>query len=152
MQLGSGHPVEARGEAQGMEAPLAGGGVHIAEVWPNGSGFVHLRGVDPMCPLVHSYTFSSVGAGHHGTDVIEALSVHLSSDCSAPGSSSECLTRPIPLLVAPFWPAQVLFSDLVSHLDNTLWELPFRRELLSQVCRGRLFTPSQRFENFGSGP
>ncbi|XP_059409232.1 uncharacterized protein LOC132143098 [Carassius carassius] len=37
------------------------------------------------------------------------------------------------LLVAPFWPGRVWFSDLISLLDGSPWEIPVRRDLLSQV-------------------
>ncbi len=37
------------------------------------------------------------------------------------------------LLVAPFWPGRVWFSDLISLLDGSPWEIPIRRDLLSQV-------------------
>lgn len=37
------------------------------------------------------------------------------------------------LLIAPFWPARVWFSDLVSLLDGSPLEIPIRRDLLSQA-------------------
>ena len=37
------------------------------------------------------------------------------------------------LLVAPFWPGRVWFSDLISLLDGSPWEIPIRRDLLSQA-------------------
>ncbi|KAL0148452.1 hypothetical protein M9458_056262, partial [Cirrhinus mrigala] len=37
------------------------------------------------------------------------------------------------LLVAPYWPAQAWFSDLISLLDGSPWEIPVRRDLLSQA-------------------
>ncbi|KAL0149475.1 hypothetical protein M9458_055263 [Cirrhinus mrigala] len=37
------------------------------------------------------------------------------------------------LLVAPYWPARAWFSDLVSLLDGSPWEIPVRRDLLSQA-------------------
>ncbi len=38
------------------------------------------------------------------------------------------------LLVAPFWLGQVWFSDLISLLDGSPWEIPVRRDLLSQAA------------------
>ncbi|KAK3565604.1 hypothetical protein QTP86_012930 [Hemibagrus guttatus] len=35
------------------------------------------------------------------------------------------------LLVAPRWPTRVWFSDLVSFLNGTPWEIPIRKDLLS---------------------
>ncbi len=37
------------------------------------------------------------------------------------------------LLVAPYWPGRVWFSDLISLLDDSPWEVPIRRDLLSQA-------------------
>ncbi len=44
------------------------------------------------------------------------------------------------LLVAPFWPGRVWFSDLISLLDGSPWEIPVRRDLLSQA-EGMIFHP-----------
>ncbi|KAL0185744.1 hypothetical protein M9458_017414, partial [Cirrhinus mrigala] len=37
------------------------------------------------------------------------------------------------LLLAPYWPGRVWFSDLISLLDGSPWEIPIRRDLLSQA-------------------
>ncbi|KAI2655945.1 hypothetical protein H4Q32_012739 [Labeo rohita] len=37
------------------------------------------------------------------------------------------------LLVAPFWPGRVWFSDLIALLDGSPWEIPVRRNVLSQA-------------------
>ncbi len=37
------------------------------------------------------------------------------------------------LLVSPFWSGRVWFSDLISLLDGSPWEITVRRDLLSQV-------------------
>ncbi|KAL0195610.1 hypothetical protein M9458_009182, partial [Cirrhinus mrigala] len=37
------------------------------------------------------------------------------------------------LLVAPYWPGRVWFSDLNSLLDGSPWEIPVRRDLLSRA-------------------
>ncbi len=44
------------------------------------------------------------------------------------------------LLVAPFWLGRVWFSDLISLLDGSPWEIPVRRDLLSQA-EGMIFHP-----------
>ncbi len=44
-----------------------------------------------------------------------------------------CRDRVWLLLVAPFWPGRVWFSDLISLLDGSPWEIPIRRDLLSQA-------------------
>ncbi len=37
------------------------------------------------------------------------------------------------LLVAPFWPGRLWFSDLITLLDGSPWEFPISRDLLSQA-------------------
>ena len=44
------------------------------------------------------------------------------------------------LLVAPLWPARVWFSDIILLLDGPPWELPIRRDLLTQA-EGSIFHP-----------
>ncbi len=44
------------------------------------------------------------------------------------------------LLVAPFWPGRVWFSDLISLPDGSPWEISVRRDLLSQA-EGMIFHP-----------
>ncbi len=44
------------------------------------------------------------------------------------------------LLVAPFWPAWVWFSDIMSLLAGQPWQIPLRRDLLSQAG-GTIFHP-----------
>ncbi|XP_073720453.1 uncharacterized protein [Misgurnus anguillicaudatus] len=44
------------------------------------------------------------------------------------------------LLVAPFWPNRIWFSDLVSLLDGSPWEIPVRRDLLS-LAGGSILHP-----------
>ncbi len=45
------------------------------------------------------------------------------------------------LLVAPFWPSQTWFSELVSLLEGDPWEIPVRKDLLCQL-QGRIWHPS----------
>ncbi|KAI2646656.1 DNA polymerase III subunit alpha [Labeo rohita] len=44
------------------------------------------------------------------------------------------------LLVAPYWPGRVWFLDLISLLDGSSWEIPVRRDLLSQA-QGTILHP-----------
>ncbi|KAI2668352.1 Transposon Ty3-G Gag-Pol polyprotein [Labeo rohita] len=53
------------------------------------------------------------------------------------------------LLVAPFWPGRVWFSDLISLLDGSPWEIPVRRDLLSQAGVPS-FTPGRSYGSFGA--
>ncbi len=44
------------------------------------------------------------------------------------------------IAITPFWLGQVWFSDLISLLDGSPWEIPVRRVLLSQA-EGMIFHP-----------
>ncbi|XP_048024136.1 LOW QUALITY PROTEIN: uncharacterized protein LOC125253920 [Megalobrama amblycephala] len=50
------------------------------------------------------------------------------------------------VLIAPRWPGRVWFSDLVSLLDGSPWEIPVRRDLLSQA-EGSIFHPRPELWN-----
>jgi hypothetical protein len=55
------------------------------------------------------------------------------------------------LLVAPFWPGRVWFSDLIFLLDGSPWEIPVRRDLLSQAG-GTLVHPCPELWKLWCGP
>ncbi len=44
------------------------------------------------------------------------------------------------LLVAPFWPSQTWFSELISLMESDPWEIPVRKDLLGQL-QGRIWHP-----------
>ncbi len=44
------------------------------------------------------------------------------------------------LLIAPFWPSQTWFSELIPLLYRPPWEIPIRRDLLSQL-QGKIWHP-----------
>ncbi len=44
------------------------------------------------------------------------------------------------LLIAPFWPSQTWFSELTPLLYRSPWEIPIRRDLLSQL-QGKIWHP-----------
>lgn len=44
------------------------------------------------------------------------------------------------LLLAPFWPSQVWFSDLIILFEGPPWEIPLRPDLLSQA-QGKIWHP-----------
>ncbi|KAL0187573.1 hypothetical protein M9458_014672, partial [Cirrhinus mrigala] len=88
-----------------------------------------LRGPGNGC-----FTLSSPGAGCHGTDVAEASSVCSPPIALLPGVLERVRRDGVRLLlVAPYWPARAWFSDLISLLDGSPWEIPVRRDLLSQA-------------------
>ncbi len=66
-----------------------GGEADMESVWPGSGGPLCDSGDIAMSPLLCSDSSSSTEAGCYGTDLAEALSVRLSPDRSAPGSSGE---------------------------------------------------------------
>ncbi len=56
------------------------------------------------------------------------------------------------LLVAPFWPGRVWFWDLISLLGSSPWEIPIRRDLLSQAGGHHLSPPPGVVEAVGVAP
>ncbi len=44
------------------------------------------------------------------------------------------------LLIAPFWPSQIWFSELTPLLYRSPWKIPIRRDLLSQL-QSRIWHP-----------
>lgn len=79
-EYGSRHPVETEAEARAMDASSRGREGDMENFWPSSGG--------PVWDCFSlSDSSSSIGARCHGTDMAEASSVHLSPDCSAPGSS-----------------------------------------------------------------
>ncbi|XDV51917.1 hypothetical protein PO909_020709 [Leuciscus waleckii] len=55
------------------------------------------------------------------------------------------------LLVAPRWPTRVWFSDIVALLDGLPWQVPLRRDLLSQAG-GTIFHPRPELWNLWVWP
>ncbi len=103
-----------------------------------------------MCPLVLSNSSGSTGAGCHGTDVADASPVRCSPIALLLGVLARVRRDEVSLLlVAPFWPGRVWFSDLISLLDGSPWEIPVSRDLLSQAG---VFTPARRCGSCGGGP
>ncbi len=48
------------------------------------------------------------------------------------------------LLIAPFWPSQTWFAELTPLLYRSPWEIPIRRDLLSQL-QSRIWHPQPEF-------
>ncbi len=89
-----------------------------------------------QCPLWYSLV-----AGCYGTDVAKASSICLYRDCSAPRSSGEsALGRGPAADNSPILAGPSMVLDLISLLDGSPWEIPVRRNLLSQA-EGTLVHP-----------
>lgn len=73
--------------------------------------------------------------------------------CSYPGVRSQVRQDGVSLLlVAPIWPTQVWFSDLISLLDDPPWEIPIQKDLLSQAVATIYHFPTQDVETMGLDP
>ncbi len=132
---GSRHPFEAGAKARGMDPPHRGDGADLEEVWSSPGGLVCISRDLTMSPLVLSDSSSSTGAGCHGR-VLERV---LQNEVRL-------------LLVAPYWLGRPWFADLVGLLEDSTWEIPLRRDLLSQA-RGTIFhIPAQICGSCGCGP
>lgn len=88
------------------------------------------------CPLF-SQTFSYIRTGCHGTNVVKAAFVCLSTDPSVSRGSSQ---RNL------FLTGRVWFSDKIFFLEGFPWEIPSRRDILSQTV-----TPGPSYWSCGSG-
>ncbi len=146
-QRGGRHPVETGAFARGMDASHRGG---EADMGPGSGGPLRYSGDSAMSPLVLATSSSPTGAGCHGTDVAEARLYAFPPVALLPRVLERVRRDGVRLLlVAPFWPGRVWFSDLISLLDGSPSEIPVRRDLLSQAG---VFTPARRCRSFGCGP
>ncbi|KAI2653767.1 Transposon Ty3-G Gag-Pol polyprotein [Labeo rohita] len=133
-ECGSRHPVETGAEARGMDASPRGGGADMGDLWASPIRSLCHEGECTMSPLVLSSSSSSPGAGCYGAlERVRRDGVSL-------------------LLVAPYWPGRVWFSDLISLLDGSPWEIPVRRDLLSQAGGHHPAPPSGVVEAVGVAP
>lgn len=130
-KYGSRRPVEARVEAQGMETPSRIRGAHLEKVWSSSCWPVCVWGDDTLPIVVLPLTPNSTGVRCHGADVAKVLSEGFSHKCSAPRSSTE--SPPERSMFAPGSPAWIWSSDLIALLDILPWEIPIRRDLLTQA-------------------
>ena len=81
---------------------------HSWRGWPDSGGSVCNSRDIALSPLASSDSSSSTGAGHHGTDVAEALSVRFPPIALLPGVLERVRWDGVRLLlVAPFWPGRV---------------------------------------------
>ncbi len=95
--------------------------------WPGTGGSVRDSSDNALSPLALSDSSSSTGAGCYGTDLAEAPSVRLSPNRPAPGNSRESAPGRGPAVAS----SRVWFSDLLSLLDGSPWEIAVRRDLLT---------------------
>ncbi len=135
-----------------MDASPRGGEADMENVLSGGGGPLRNSSECAMSPLVLSSSSSSPRTGRYGTDMAEAASVRLSPIALLPGVLTRVRRDGVRLLlVAPCWPGRVWFSDLISLLDDSPWEVPIRRDLLSQAG-GAILHPARSYGNCGCGP
>ncbi len=133
-ECGTRRTVETGAEARGMDASPRGGEADMENILSGGGGPLRNSSECAMSPLVLSSSSSSPGTGRYGTDLAEATSVRFSPDRSAPRSSDESTPRRCsPTVSSPVLagPSMVLGPDFL--LDDSPWEVPIRRDLLSQA-------------------
>ncbi len=114
----------------------------MEEVRPGTSRSVCVSRDVSLPTLVLPHASSSFRTGCDDSDMAEALSVRISPDRSAPGSTGESSPGPGPTTsyCRVEWPGRVWFPNLFSLLDGPPLELPIRRDLLSQAG-GSIFHP-----------
>ncbi len=125
-----------------MNASPRGVEADLESVWSGSGGPLCNSRNSAMSRLLLSDSSSSNGAGCNCTDVAEASSVRLSPDR---------LDKVSLLLIAPFWLGRASFSDLISFLNDSPWEIPIKRGLLSQTGAPS-FTPARTYGSYGCGP
>ncbi|KAL0168374.1 hypothetical protein M9458_036596, partial [Cirrhinus mrigala] len=102
-----------------------GGEADLESIWPGSGGLLRDSGECAMSPLVLS---------DHGTDVARLRLYAFPPIALLPGALERVRRDGVSLLlVAPFWPGRVWFSGLISLLDGSPWEIPVRKDLLSQA-------------------
>ncbi len=137
-QYGSRHPVEAGAEV-------------VKQIWRVfGQAQVDLFATRQTshCPLWFSLTHPAPLG--HGTDLAEDRLYAFPSIALLPGVLERVRQDGVRLLlVAPFWLGRVWFSDLISLLDGSSWEIPVRRDLLTQA-EGMILHPRHGVVETGS--
>ncbi len=133
-QYGSRHPVEAGAEAREMDAsPRVG----EADMESFGQAQVDLFATRQTshCPLWFSLTHPAPLGLDAMVQTWPRLRLYdFPPIALLPGVLERVRRDGVRLLlVAPFWPGRVWFSDLISLLDGSPWEIPVRRDLLSQA-------------------
>ncbi len=112
-QYRSRHLVETGAKAQGMEAPLRGGGADMEGVQAGTSGSVCVSRDVSLSTLVLPHASSSSRTGRDGADVAEASSVCFFPIALLPGVLERVRRdRVLLLLFATRWPSRVWFPDL----------------------------------------
>ncbi len=133
-----------------MDASPRGGEADLESVWPGSGGPLCYSGkYTVQCPL----WYSLIHPAPLGLDAMVQTwpRLHLYVfPRSLPGVLARVRRDEVSLLlVAPFWPGRVWFSDLISLFDGSPWEIPVRRDLLSQAG---VLTPARRCGSCGGGP
>lgn len=122
----SGHrrPVKTGVEVWVMKTSPRGGGSHTEEVWSSGSGYIYISGNDTLSAVVLFNASNSSGVGCHGADVASPGGWPSVVSGSSLANSS---------LVLELHQTRVWFSDPISLLNDSPWEITIRKDLLSQA-------------------
>ncbi len=133
-QYGSRHPVEAGAEAREMDASPRVGEADM-ESFGQAQVVLFATRQTSHCPLWFSLTHPAPLGLDAMVQTWPRLRLYdFPPIALLPGVLERvCWDGVRLLLVAPFWPGRVWFSDLISLLDGSPWEIPVRRDLLSQA-------------------
>ncbi len=114
-----------RAEARGMDASPRCGEAELESVWPGTGGPLRYSGDSAMSPLVLSNLSSSLGLGAMVQTWPRLRLYAFPPIALLPGVLVRVRRDEVSLLlVAPFWPGRVWFSDLIFLLDGSPWEIP----------------------------
>ncbi len=138
-ELRSGHAFKTEPTGRRMEAAISNGELHMESVWRGRRGLIRLEHDYALPAMVLPSPLGLDGLAHewpraslYAIPPIRLISVVLSRIRS---DRVEQL-----LLVAPWWPTQPWFAELISLLAGSPWEIPLRQEMLSQA-RGMIWHP-----------
>ncbi len=133
--------VETETQAGRVDVEPSDSSPNLGSVWRSGSGPFCFTGVAPMPALVPLSSPVALGIdafAHPWPNmrlyVFRPVKLIPAVLCRVKVSGTRLL------LIAPFWPSQTWFSELIPLLYRPPWEIPIRRDQLSQL-QGRIWHP-----------
>ncbi len=133
--------VKTEAQAGGMDVEPSDGIPDLGSVWQSGGGPLCFSRVIPVPALVLPEFPDDSGHRCVRPPMAECQSVRVSANKADSGSTMQSEgERCRLLLIAPFWPSQTWFSELTPLLYRPPWEIPIRRDLLSQL-QGKIWHP-----------
>ncbi len=121
-----------------VDVELSDSSPDLGSVWQSGSGPLCFTGVVPMPALVLSKFPGN--SGHRCVRINMKLYAFLPVKLIPAVLCRVKVSGVRLLLIAPSWPSQTWFSELIPLLYRPPWEIPIRWDLLSQL-QGRIWHP-----------